>query len=104
MMVRTTIMLPSGLRRRSTQRAHQRGLSFGQLVRELLAAELEHGSASADVDGDPLFADRAVFKGRAPKDVAKEYDACLCGAAKELEQSLAVPGKRRVNRRKPPVL
>lgn len=28
---------------------------------------------------DPLFADHAVFRGRAPKDVAKEHDADLYG-------------------------
>jgi len=91
---------------------------------------------------DPLFADRAVFGGPTPTDLAKKHDADLYGdleyealdrrmqsvrdgtatlvpwekartellrrvsprAAKELEQSLAVVRKRRVNRRKPPVL
>jgi len=79
MMVRTTIMLPSELRLRSTRRARQRGLSFGELVRESLAAELERGEGSAGAGDDPLFADRAVFRGRAPKDVAKEHDAYLYG-------------------------
>jgi hypothetical protein len=79
MMVRTTIMLPSDLRLRSNRRARERGLSFGQLVRESLAAELERASGSEGATADPLFADRAVFKGRAPRDLAKEHDAYLYG-------------------------
>jgi hypothetical protein len=79
MMVRTTIMLPSDLRLRSHRRAKQRGLSFGQLVRESLSAELEREGAGANASDDPLFADRAVFKGSAPRDLAKEHDAYLYG-------------------------
>ena len=77
MMVRTTIMLPAVLRSRSSRRARERGVSFGELVRESLTAELERGSARGAKD--PLFADDAVYKGRAPKDVAKNHDAYLYG-------------------------
>jgi len=76
-MIRTTIRLPAELRHRSTRRARERGLSFGQLVRESLSAELDR--APAGRDSDPLFADRTVYKGRAPNDVAAEHDAYLYG-------------------------
>jgi len=77
MMVRTTIMLPADLRHRSIQRARQRGLSFGELVRESLSSELERDAANRG--GDPLFDDRAVYKGRAPTDLAVAHDAYLYG-------------------------
>jgi len=77
MMIRTTIMLPADLRHRSTRRARERGLSFGELVRESLSAELDRASVSRDAD--PLFADHAVYKGRAPADLAAEHDAYLYG-------------------------
>ena len=78
MMVRTTIMLPSDLRVRSGRQARQRGVSFGELVRASLAAELERGDGKTG-DADPLFADRAVFKGPAPRNIAKDHDAYLYG-------------------------
>ena len=104
--------------------------------------ELEARAETLTVLSDPLFADRAVFGGPTPTDLAKKHDADLYGdleyealdrrmqsvrdgtatlvpwekartellrkvsprAAKELERSLAVVRKRRVNRRKAPVL
>jgi hypothetical protein len=77
MMVRTTIMLPADLRRRSTRRARERGVSFGELVRESLSAELDRAPVSRDAD--PLFADGAVYKGQSPSNLAAEHDAYLYG-------------------------
>jgi hypothetical protein len=77
MMVRTTIMLPAELRHRSARRARERGLSFGELVRESLSTELDRKATPRAAD--PLFADRAVYKGRGPRDVAAEHDAYLYG-------------------------
>jgi hypothetical protein len=54
------IMLPADLRHRSSRRARERGVSFGELVRESLS-------------------DRAVYKGRAPSNLAAEHDAHLYG-------------------------
>jgi hypothetical protein len=69
-MVRTTVLLPADLRSRASRCARERGLSLGALVRELLVLEVERSR-------DPLFADRAVYKGRAPRDIAARHDAHL---------------------------
>jgi hypothetical protein len=77
MMVRTTVMIPRELRIRSARRARERGMSFGELVRESLAAEVD--SVRADPKADPLFADRAVYRGSAPTDLSVDHDAYLYG-------------------------
>jgi len=74
---RTTIMLPAELRTRAFVRAKERGVSFGELVRESLASALPAtGHARGE---DPLFSDAAVFTGRAPTDLAAAHDRHLYG-------------------------
>jgi hypothetical protein len=68
-------MLPADLRRRAFARARQRGVSLGHLIRESLDAAIP-GSSAARAD-DPLFVDSAVFRGRAPKDLARSHDLYL---------------------------
>jgi hypothetical protein len=77
MMIRTTIMLPADLRLRSSRRARERGMSFGELVRASLVAEIDQ--ARGEPASDPLFADNAVYSGPAPRDLAKHHDAYLYG-------------------------
>ena len=73
---RTTIMLPPELKRRAAKRAKERGVSFGELVRESLTAIL----TDAPVAADSLLADSAVFGGQTPRDLAAEHDRYLYGA------------------------
>jgi hypothetical protein len=74
-MKRTTIMLPADLRRRALRRAKSWGVSFGTVVRESLDAALP---ALEEVGGDdPLFLDRDVWSGRAPRALAREHDRFL---------------------------
>lgn len=74
-MKRTTVMLPSDLRRRAFRRAKQQGVSFAVIVRESLDAALP---ALEAIEGDdPLFADGAVWLGRAPRALAREHDRFL---------------------------
>jgi hypothetical protein len=74
-MRRTTIMLPADLRRRAFRRARDQGVSFGVVVRESLDAALP---ALEWIGGDdPLFADGAVWRGRAPRALAREHDRFL---------------------------
>ena len=70
-------MLPEELRRRAFRRAKQRGVSLGELIRESLDAAVPR-SPSSRAD-DPLFSDETVFRGRAPKDLAREHDRYLYG-------------------------
>ena len=76
-MKRTTVMLPAELRRRAFIRARERGVSLGELIRESLDSALPT-AAPARAD-DPLFADSAVFAGKAPKDLSAAHDRYLYG-------------------------
>jgi len=73
---RTTIMLPPELKRRAIKRAKERGVSFGELVRESLSVIL---TGAPDTE-DSLLADRAVYRGKTPRDLAAEHDRYLYGA------------------------
>jgi predicted DNA-binding protein len=75
-MKRTTVMIPEDLKTRAERRARRTGSSLGALVRESLEAALREPVAAAE---DPLFADRAVFRGSLPKDLAAEHDTYLYG-------------------------
>ena len=73
-MKRTTIMLPPELKARAEREAGIRGVSLGELIRLSLEAALSH-----DRGEDPLFADKAVFRGDAPEDLSTDHDAYLYG-------------------------
>jgi len=68
-------MLPEKTRERARQRAGELGISFAELVRRALEAML---SRKPDAD-DPLLADREVYHGDAPPDLAAEHDWYLYG-------------------------
>lgn len=70
-------MLPADLRRRAFRHARQRGVSLGALIRESLDVALPRTAHAADFD--PLFADGAVFRGSAPRDLARHHDRYLYG-------------------------
>ena len=74
-MKRTTIMLPGELRRRAARRAKERGVSLGVLVRESLDSSLPPLSENAAAD--TFFADRGVFGGKGPRDLARDHDRYL---------------------------
>jgi hypothetical protein len=76
-MKRTTIMLPAELKARAERHAYELGVSFGELVREALQSALESGTVPRAED--PLFSDEAVYKGKAPKDLAERHDDYLYG-------------------------
>ena len=68
-------MLPQELKRLALKRARERGVSFGELVRESLSAVLT-GAPGAE---DSLLADRAIYRGKTPRDLAAEHDRYLYG-------------------------
>ena len=65
--------------RSCSPRTSKRGLrvSLGQLIRTSLEAGLREPTPVRDED--PLFADDAVFEGRAPRDLARNHDRHLYG-------------------------
>ncbi|MCI0444491.1 ribbon-helix-helix domain-containing protein [bacterium] len=77
-MKRTTIMLPEDLKERGMRKARRRGISLGELIRESLQAQVE--APDVRQTEDPLFEDDVVFKGKAPKDFAKNHDRYLYGS------------------------
>lgn len=66
-MLRTTIMLPQGLRAGAMARARKKGISLGALIRQVLEAEVE-GAAVHFLDRD------IVFRGRPPADAPRHHD------------------------------
>jgi len=71
-MKRTTIMLSPELKTRAIQKANQRGISLGALIRESLEVMLHN--PKDHFSDDPLFADDAVFHDQGPKDLAQNHD------------------------------
>jgi len=69
-------MLPEPLKLRAVRCASKRGISFGQLLRQALQAEVDRASHPAE---DPLLADDTVFVGAAPADTALHHDRYLYG-------------------------
>lgn len=75
-MQRTTIMLPGELRLQAMRQAQRLGISLGELIRKSLTGILKSKTV---VEVDTLLADRAVYTGSVPKDLAKNHDDYLYG-------------------------
>ena len=76
-MRRTSIMLPDDLKVRVLSCANQEGLSLGAFIREALILKIRPPAATGQTD--PFFADTAVFRGKAPRDLARHHDRYLYG-------------------------
>ena len=71
-MKRTTIMLPPELKERALERARQRGISLGELIRWCLGVTLDRpGELTGD---DPMLADDVAFEGEVPFDLSSRHD------------------------------
>lgn len=68
-------MLPESLHERALRRAHEKGVSLGQLIRDSLTSALL--GERVNEGGDSLLRDKAVYRGAAPKDTAEEHDRYL---------------------------
>ena len=77
-MKRTTIMLPDDLKMRAHNRARGMGISLGELIRESLEDILGHPDEEK-LTKDSLFADDALYDGKAPKDLSRNHDQYLYG-------------------------
>ena len=67
-------MLPSELHEKATRYAAKRKVSLGHLVRTSLRESLDHPAPAPR--RDPLWED-AVFRGRTPRDLARNHDRYL---------------------------
>lgn len=75
-MERTTLMLAPELKRKAMETARRKALSFGEFTRRALQEAIHRDGGR---DRDSLLADRAVFKGKTPRDLARRHDAYLYG-------------------------
>lgn len=75
-MEKTTIHLPADLKRKAENEAREKGISLGELVRQLLNRMIQQQ------DKDPFFENTLVFKGNSPKDIASNHDKYLYGSDK----------------------
>lgn len=74
-MTRTTIMLPETLKTEAQERAHELGLSMGELIRRSLRESLDRRPATRE--DDPLFREVPLFQGATPPDLAADPDRYL---------------------------
>ena len=75
MMKRTTIMLPSALKKRAELRARREKKSLGSYIRESLENALRNGNSRAS---DPLFnTDKLVFADSHPSDMSLNHEEYL---------------------------
>lgn len=69
-------MLPPELKNRVARCAKERGVSFGQFLREALGDALD---SSHSEKKDILFSDNALFEGDVPPRLSAEHDRFLYG-------------------------
>ena len=74
-MHRTTIMLPEDLKAMATRRAHEDGISMGELIRLALQEYLLRDAEP--VTDDPFFADTTTYDGPVPPDISINHDKYL---------------------------
>ena len=75
-MQRITLLLPPDLKAQAERQAQARGVSIGELIREILATALK-GEPNGQRATDPLFADDAIFPGDTPPDLSLHHDRYL---------------------------
>jgi len=71
-MVSISVPFPDDLRKKAEAVARERGLTLGEFVRRCVSMNVDQSRAS-----DPLFADKGVFEGDAPADLAQNHDRYL---------------------------
>ena len=75
-MQRITLLLPPDLKAQAQRQAHAKGISLGELIREVLATALKTEPTGPRA-ADPLFADTVVFLGDTPPDLSLHHDRYL---------------------------
>ena len=71
-----TLLLPPDLKAQAQRQARAQGVSFGELIREILATTLK-AEPNGQRAADPLFTDDAVFLGDTPSDLSLHHDRYL---------------------------
>lgn len=76
-MTNVTIPLPDDLKELAERNAQQRGTSLEEFLRETVERRLKR--LELPWSEDPFFADKEVYKGSTPPDLAERHDAYLYG-------------------------
>ncbi len=71
-MVNISVPFPEDLWGKAEAAARERGLTLDEFVRRCVSKSIDQTRAN-----DPLFADRAVFEGDTPADLAANHDQYL---------------------------
>lgn len=76
-MTNVTISLPDDLKELAEQNAEKRGTSLEEFLRETVERRLKR--LALPWSEDPFFADKTVYEGPTPPDLAANHDAYLYG-------------------------
>ncbi|MSV35470.1 MAG: hypothetical protein EXQ47_07715 [Bryobacterales bacterium] len=78
---RTTIVMPELLKAKAVARARQRGISFGELVRQAVEKEVAAPARgkSKKKTGDPFWDNLVTYDDDGPVDLAARHDDYLYG-------------------------
>ena len=79
-MFRMTIMLPQKLKLKAEKKACRLRISLGEYIRRALRDSF-FGETKGKTTKDTFLSDRAVYSGRASKDLAKRHDDYLYGSS-----------------------
>lgn len=71
-MVDISVPFPEPLREQAEAAARERGLAFDEFVRQCVSTTVNQNRAI-----DPLFADKQIYTGEAPSDLAQDHDRYL---------------------------
>ena len=76
-MTDVTVRFPDDLKEQAEQTAANNGTSLEEFIRE--SVELRLGKPELSWSTDPFFADREVWEGPGPSDMAERHDDYLYG-------------------------
>jgi hypothetical protein len=71
-MVNISVPFPEPLRNQAEAAARERGLAFDEFIRQCVSTTVNQNRAV-----DPLFADKQIYTGDAPFDLAENHDRYL---------------------------
>lgn len=74
-MERTTVMLPGDLKEKAMFKAHEMGISFGELIRKSIKSFIDE--IDIEVKIDPFLDDDEIYTGEVESDISLNHDKYL---------------------------
>ncbi len=69
-------MVPPELKSKAVELARQQDISLGEFIRRALQAAIKRNGGGGKAH-DPLLNDRALFRGKTPRDLSRHHDSYL---------------------------